>query len=67
MKVGMTREQRAANLRDSFKVPRSRIKGQRLLLVDDVITTADECARVLLNHGARSTDILTLARTVRRI
>ena len=63
--VGKTREERDANIRGAFSVPRpDRIAGRRVLLVDDVMTTgstADECARVLLSAGAGRVDLLTLA------
>lgn len=39
--------------------------GKRVILVDDVFTTgatAEACARVLLRAGARSVDVLTVAR-----
>lgn len=44
------------------------IAGRRVLLIDDVLTTAatvDGCARVLLAAGASAVDVLTLARAVR--
>jgi ComF family protein len=60
------RAQRTRNVRDAFAVRRpSRVAGQRVLLVDDVMTTgatADECARVLRAAGALRIDVLTLAR-----
>jgi ComF family protein len=63
--VGMSREEREANIRGAFSVPRpDRVAGRRILLVDDVMTTgatADECARVLLAAGAERVDLLTLA------
>jgi ComF family protein len=62
------RAQRTRNVRDAFAVRRpSRVAGQRVLLVDDVMTTgatADECARVLRAAGARRIDVLTLARVL---
>ncbi len=63
--VGMTREERDANIRGAFSVPRpDRVAGRRVLLVDDVMTTgatADECARTLMAAGAARVDLLTLA------
>jgi ComF family protein len=63
--VGMKREERDANIRGAFSAnDPARIAGQRILLVDDVLTTgstADECARTLLKAGADRVDLLTLA------
>jgi ComF family protein len=44
------------------------IRGRRILLIDDVLTTgatASACCRTLLQAGAASVDVLTLARVVR--
>jgi len=60
------RRRRMENLRNAFDLRRgSVVLGQDLLLVDDVLTTGstlDECARVLLEAGARSVRALTVAR-----
>jgi competence protein ComFC len=60
------RRRRMENLRNAFDLRRgSLVLGQDLLLVDDVLTTGstlDECARVLLEAGARSVRALTVAR-----
>ncbi|MBF0248201.1 MAG: ComF family protein [Alphaproteobacteria bacterium] len=62
---------RARNVQGAFRVhPRrgARIRGKRVLLVDDVYTTgatARACAKVLLRGGAASVDVLVLARVVR--
>ena len=45
-----------------------RVKGKRVVLIDDVLTTGatvEECARVLKRAGAAQVDVLALARTVR--
>jgi ComF family protein len=59
---------RRRNVRRAFAVTRpARIRGQRVLLVDDVMTTGatvDECARVLMAAGAARVDVLTLARVL---
>ncbi len=61
-------DQRRRNVSRAFAVRRpDRIKEQRVLVVDDVMTTGatvDECARVLLRAGARRVDVLTLARVL---
>ncbi|HKR18535.1 MAG TPA: ComF family protein [Stellaceae bacterium] len=63
------RTERRRNVRGAFSLKRSRaVTGRRVLLVDDVLTTGatvSECARTLLDAGAESVDVLTLARTVR--
>jgi len=61
-------DERRRNVRDAFAVARpDRIQNRRILLVDDVMTTgatADECARVLVEAGARLVNVLTLARVL---
>ncbi|HEY2539933.1 MAG TPA: phosphoribosyltransferase family protein [Stellaceae bacterium] len=60
---------RERNVRRAFAVRRpSEVKGKRLVIVDDVMTTGatvDECARVLKRAGAASVSVLTLARALR--
>ncbi|HEY6308062.1 MAG TPA: ComF family protein [Candidatus Angelobacter sp.] len=67
--TGLTRHQRQANLRGAFAVTRpERVRGKRILLVDDVMTTgatAGECARVLLRAGASAVFVATVARAIR--
>jgi ComF family protein len=65
--VGLTRLQRADNVRGAFAVPPARlgrIAGRKVLLIDDVMTTgatAAACAKGLRNAGAERVDVLTLA------
>lgn len=52
-------------LRESY---RENLEGKRILLIDDVLTTgatAQACTRALLQAGAQSVDVLTLARVMR--
>ncbi|MBS1151115.1 MAG: phosphoribosyltransferase [Myxococcaceae bacterium] len=65
--VGQSDEERAANVAGAFEASPT-VKGARLLLVDDVLTTgatANEAARALLEAGALEVQVLTLARAVR--
>ncbi|MEX0759520.1 MAG: phosphoribosyltransferase family protein, partial [Tistlia sp.] len=62
---------RKLNVAGAFAVPppaRRALKGRRVLLVDDVLTTGatlSACARTLKRAGAASVDALVLARVVR--
>ncbi|NOY00736.1 MAG: ComF family protein [Verrucomicrobia bacterium] len=66
----LERTERLTNLRGAFTVsPRSREKklivGQRILLVDDVLTTgatASECAQTLYEAGALKVVVITVVR-----
>jgi ComF family protein len=63
----LPRDRRAENVRGAFRVadPRA-IEGAGILLVDDVVTTAEtigECARVLREAGAREVWVAAFART----
>lgn len=66
--TGLTLPARRRNVRGAFMVKRpDLVKGRRVLLVDDVLTTGatvDECARVLMKAGAECVDVLTLARVL---
>lgn len=60
---GVDREQ---NVRGAFAVEGDPYQGKRILLVDDVVTTAvtvTECARALRRAGASKVDVLTVALT----
>jgi ComF family protein len=66
--VGLTKSQRQENLQGAFRVPdeaKARLKGKRVLLIDDVLTTgstANAASRALLRGGAASVDVLAFAR-----
>jgi ComF family protein len=68
--VGLSQAERATNVQGAFRVPgdaRADVRGKRLLLVDDVLTsgaTLDTCARILLRAGAANVDVLVFARVV---
>jgi ComF family protein len=65
---GLSADGRRRNVQGAFRVRRSReglVKGQKILLVDDVLTTgatAEACSRALKQAGAGCVDVLTLAR-----
>jgi competence protein ComFC len=62
-------EERWESVRGAFATrPGSQVDNQRVLLVDDVLTTGatlDACARALREAGAKSVVGLTIARAVR--
>lgn len=68
--VGLGRSERQDNVRGAFYVPEEagiRLRGSRVLLVDDVFTTGATVAAVskaLLGAGSQAVDVLTFARTV---
>jgi len=67
--VGLTREERVANMRDAFRVTDpQRVQGRTVIVVDDVMTTGttvSECARVLKKAGAERVWAATVARTLK--
>jgi ComF family protein len=66
--TGLGRKERLQNIKNAFGVSdSSKVKGKKILLVDDVYTTgatANECAKVLMREGAARVDVLTLARAM---
>jgi predicted amidophosphoribosyltransferase len=62
---GLKRRERLRNLRRAMLCGPGRVRGQAVLVLDDVYTTgatASECARALKAAGAARVGILTLAR-----
>jgi len=61
------REDRKKNLQGGFKVSDKKlVKDKEILLIDDVMTTgatASECAKTLIDAGAKSVSVLTVAKT----
>jgi competence protein ComFC len=64
--TALDRTERMENLRNAFRLrPGRNVRGSRVLLVDDVLTTGStlsECARVLKKSGASSVYAATAAR-----
>ncbi len=62
----LTRAQRADNVKRAFGFRgKTRLSGERVVLIDDVLTTgstASACAKVLMENGARIVDVWTVAR-----
>jgi ComF family protein len=67
--AGLSNSKRRLNVRGAFAARQS-VKGLRVLLIDDVLTTgatASACARVLKRAGASHVAVAAVARTDRRI
>jgi ComF family protein len=66
--VGLTDTERSQNVRHAFRCIRpASIRGRRILLIDDVMTTGSTVASAsssLLEAGAKRVCVLTLARAV---
>jgi len=62
----LTRDKRAANMKNAFAVhPGTALAGRRIVLVDDVFTTGattNDCARALRGAGAAEVCVWTVAR-----
>jgi len=60
---GLSKSEREENVKGAFYVSGD-VKGKRILLFDDVVTTGastGECARVLLESGAKRVYVLCIA------
>lgn len=66
--VNLAAGDRRANVKDAFAIHEAElVKGFRVLLVDDVLTTGstvDECGRVLKAAGAMDVAVITVARAL---
>ena len=69
--AGLTNAKRRANVSGAFRAIKPHaVRGKRVLLIDDVLTTgatASSCARALKLAGAAEVTLLTLARADRRL
>ena len=67
--TGLSREERARNVRGVFRADKVRVSGKRVLLFDDVFTTGATCmeaTQCLKGAGAQKVFVLTVARTVNK-
>jgi len=64
--ASLSREERLEGASLKFAAPKP-LRGQRILLVDDVVTTgatAEACSKALLEAGASRVEVIALARTI---
>lgn len=68
--IQLRKREREKNLNSAFALNKKYfelLKGKKILLIDDVITTSatvENCAKILKKNGAKSVIILTVAKTI---
>ena len=65
--VGLTVSQRSENVQDAYQADSRVVKGQSVLIMDDVATTGSTisaCTAALLSAGAQEVYVLTIARAL---
>ncbi len=65
---GLTKSERAINVNKAFSAS-DKVAGKNIILIDDVLTsgaTALACAQALIEAGAQSVSVLTIARALLR-
>ena len=63
--TNLSQTQRLKNLKNAFLLLKKNVRGKRILLVDDVMTTGATCneaARILRSHGAIDVAVAVLSR-----
>jgi ComF family protein len=63
--TSLDKQMRYSNVEGAFLADPAKVKGKRILLVDDVVTTGsttDECAKALLKAGALEVRVVSAAR-----
>lgn len=67
----LNKKQRLKNVKDVYKIQNEqKIQGKNILLFDDIYTTgatANECAKILKQAGAKSVGILTIAKDFKKV
>jgi predicted amidophosphoribosyltransferase len=67
--VDLTRDERFRNLEDAFHGNSAKLKGKKVLLVDDIVTTGAtliSCTQALLDSGCKSVFCITVAQTAKK-
>jgi ComF family protein len=66
----LSKLERKDNLKQAFKVAdKNKIKGKKILLVDDIFTTgatSDEISKVLLDNGCKQVVVITFAHAINK-